>query len=208
MKILEYSLDKFQFRIISSSFRTKIDVIRFWMNAIKLMSAYSAPSTVDVQAKLQVKIDKMSRIFVSSEEKCFSVNFPFSVREDSEGVSFHNIHYGAVDSKASSEVLSLISSSAMASPEVLDFAEPITDSCYSSKFYWSLFRDLLLEEDGYIRFDHDPDNENGKLHPLNHLDVFYSQSSTFKIGVGSRLSMQELSDILDIKSECHFLSKA
>ncbi len=62
-------------------------------------------------------------------------------------------------------------------------------------------------EDGYVRFDRDEDRVNGHYHPLDHLDVFYSNKATFKLGLRAHLDESQFLDILDIGTECHYLNK-
>jgi len=207
LKANSFPLDRFQLDMISSSFRTKVDIIRFWMNSIKIMTAYAQPDASAVVAELQVRVNKMNRLFLSSESKCFSVNFPFATLAQGAYLNFTSPSCGVIDSKMSSDVLSILSGNALLAEEVLDFAEPILDVCDSGNRSWILLRDLMMADDGYLRFDHDPKNQNGGLHPLNHIDVFYSQSSTFKIGLANKLTLADLADILDLRSDCHYLSK-
>lgn len=207
MKTIEFPLDGVQFSLVSSSFRGKADVIRLWMNAIKIMTAYAAPQAAQVVCKLVVNVDKMSRLFLSSDEKCVSVNFPFVTHELDGELRFVSKACGVVDNRMSSNILSLLSGGALEAEEVLEFAEPILELSDAEASCWRLLRDLIMVDDGYLRFDHDPTRENGRLHPLNHIDVFYSQSTTFKMGVSNKLALEDLVDILNLKSNCHFIAK-
>lgn len=206
MKTYTFLLDKFQFAMVSSSFREKTDVIRLWMNAIKLMTVYSPPTAPISQ--LVVKVDKMNRLFLSSDGKCVSVNFPFTTYEKDGKFEFSAKSCGLVDSRISSNILSLLAADVLMAEEIVAFAEPIMDICEFDKHAWGLLRDLVIADDGYLRFDHDPERENGRIHPINHIDVFYSQSSTFKLGLLSKLSVDELSDVLSSRTDCHFLTKS
>lgn len=60
-------------------------------------------------------------------------------------------------------------------------------------------------ETGYIRYDYDPVHENQKLHPLHHLDVNYSGSVTYKLGLKKHIELEEMRDILDVSTECKYL---
>ena len=60
-------------------------------------------------------------------------------------------------------------------------------------------------EPAYIRYDYDPDNEKGKLHPLYHLDLHYSQYSTFKIGLFDKIAGDFFEDIHNVKTDCIFI---
>ncbi|MCI5147779.1 MAG: hypothetical protein D3923_20140 [Candidatus Electrothrix sp. AR3] len=68
-------------------------------------------------------------------------------------------------------------------------------------------------EDGYIRYDIDPENyekfkKRGEKHkhPENHYDVFYSNNLTFKIGLKSIITYSEFIDLLNVNTDCNYLT--
>lgn len=167
------------------------------------------PSPGQTEAKMALKVAKMSRIFYASQDKIFSLNFPFFVRQDSSGLTFSTANCPNVDNKVTSNILSLLDSNEVLNhSDFFAFADPIIELYDVDNTAWALFRDLMLCEDGYIRYDHDPARKNGHLHPLHHLDVFYSNSTTFKVGYTEQMSLENMTDILDITTDCHYVSKA
>ncbi|CAH1553612.1 hypothetical protein [Vibrio rotiferianus] len=48
--------------------------------------------------------------------------------------------------------------------------------------YYDTFASLISEEHGYFRFDDDPNNINGNIHPRYHFDIFCTNSSALKVG--------------------------
>lgn len=210
MKTLKFPLDKYQLQLFTPAIRSKIDIINLWMNAIKIIISYSEPKLENIAGEMYLHIDKMSRIFFDYQDKCFSVNFPFSVLPgiDTTDMIFATRECPSIDSKISSEIISLIKNEMILEKgDVLDFSEPIFESSEFNADIWPLLRDLMLEEDGYIRVDHDPVNKNGVRHPLNHIDVFYSNSSTLKLGLHDKASLAYLLDVINRDSDCHYLSK-
>lgn len=206
MKKFDFPLDAFQASRLVSSFRGKKDVIVLWMNAIKLISVYVEPGKTQVAGHLVLHVDKMSRLFIETGTKSFSVSFPFSIYEKDHGLEFGTSACPEVDSKVTSDILSLINGQEVfSSSNVLEFADSLIELTGDQDLVWQLLRDLMLVDDGYIRIDHDPANENGALHPLDHIDIFYSQSATFKIGLGGRAGLDAFHDILNTKSNCHYL---
>lgn len=207
MKRFDFFIDGFQAEKIFTPIRCKADVISLWMNAIKLMLAYVPVTEGQVKGDIALIVSKMSRIFFAAENKIFSLNFPFFVSEDDRGLVFSTTHCSSIDNRITSEILSLLhTEGVLAETDVLSFAEPIIDSCSIDANVWAFFRELMLCEDGYLRYDHDPDRKNGHVHPLDHLDVFYSTATTFKVGCWARLSLNDFTDMLDIKTECHYVS--
>ncbi|MBB2205879.1 hypothetical protein [Gluconacetobacter takamatsuzukensis] len=209
MKKFDFPLDAFQASRLVGSFRGKKDVIALWMNAIKLISVYAEPTKAQVSGHLVLHVDKMSRLFIETGTKSFSVSFPFSIYEKDYGLEFGTSACPEVDSKVTSDILSLINGQdVFSSGSVYEFADPLIELTGDQDLVWQLLRDLMLVDDGYIRIDHDSDNENGALHPLDHIDIFYSQAATFKIGLGGRVGLDAFHDILSIKSNCYYLGPA
>ena len=144
-------------------------------------------------------------LFFISEKKYFSINFPFHVTNDGNQLRFRSKNIDDIDNKITSDVIGVMSNQlVLESNEILDFAAPIDEASHIR--FWSLIRDLLLFEDGYVRYDYDEENENELLHPLNHLDIFYSSNCTFKVGLNDQITSEILIDCLDIRSNCYFLN--
>ena len=66
---------------------------------------------------------------------------------------------------------------------------------------------LLSMELGYIRYDYDPEHENGKFHPLHHLDINYSSKGTYKLGMNNKIQINDFVDLLDVKKECRYIKE-
>ena len=85
------------------------------------------------------------------------------------------------------------------------FYENMCSYCISNDdmdFYWQLFVYLITFETGYVRYDSDEERMDIQKHPLYHLDIFFSNYNTFKIGVGKNLNLEEFRKILDIQEIC------
>lgn len=185
--------------------RSKSDVISLLMKSVKLMMLPPIPISNPV-GTIILKVSKMSRLFFVTDDKIFSFNFPFVVIANDECLIFRSIHSSEINSMIASQVLSVLDSTdSFENPEVLIFAESISDFCQFDANFWSIFRDLLMHEDGYIRYDCDEVRNNGHLHPLHHLDVFYSSGNTFKLGVKNKISAEHFLDVLDVSTNCHYV---
>ena len=79
------------------------------------------------------------------------------------------------------------------------------DDEFTIEQMWTLFSYLLKYDLGYIRYDIDPEHENGKLHPLYHLDICLDNSATYKIGLDKKIEFDDLKNILDITNECWYI---
>jgi hypothetical protein len=207
-------MKRYSFRIahwnsdaIFSPIRCKKDSIRLLMKTIKLMDVNEEIRREDCIGTIDLVVSKMSRLFYFSGQKYFSINFPFYVEERGERLLFRSRLMLALDSMVTSMILGLLDSpECFESNCILSFADPIFDLSDSLADIWPLFRELLMHEDGYIRYDYDPKNVNGTIHPLHHLDVFYSSDAAFKIGLHSGIGQDKLIDILRAETSCSFLS--
>lgn len=79
------------------------------------------------------------------------------------------------------------------------------DDEFTMEQMWTLFSYLLKYDLGYIRYDIDPEHENGKLHPLYHLDICLDNSATYKIGLNQEIRFDNFKDILDTTTESWYI---
>jgi hypothetical protein len=206
VKKFTFPIDKYQAQWALAPIRTKRDVINLLMRAIKMMSLGMNAPTDTSAATVVLTVSKMSRLFLISPKRIFSINFPFSVYEEAGVLHFRSHAHKKVDSRATSDILALLANEQLLNSfEILHFAEPILDACTADADIWGLFRELLLFEDGYVRYDHDEERADGRRHPLHHLDVFYSNGSTFKLGLHSGIDCSDLEDLLDVGTDCRFI---
>ena len=175
------------------------------MRSIKIMLAYNEPTAVQVAGCFYLTINSMSRLVFVSKEKIYSISFPFQINGEIGSFKIYSLHHLDINSKATSSILALIDDGIFNEPHVLDFAMPVADSHDIDSDLWAFLRELLLWEDGYIRYDDDPKNVNGDVHPRHHLDVFYSGPATFKLGLKQPIQHLTFTDILDTKTNCRYL---
>lgn len=208
MKIFRFVFDASEAEWIFSPIRTKTDYISLLMRAIKLMLANIPTKKDSCAGEIFLKSDKMSRLIFSGKEKIFTIAFPFFVEETEDSFRFYSNNYLDVNHKTTSQVLSLFRDDKILDhPDVLMFADPIDNISRFDPDIWALLRDLITIEDGYLRYDYDQKNANGHLHPLHHLDVFYSTPSTFKIGLNSEIAVSTFEDVINTKTDCYYLAK-
>jgi len=207
MKIYEFYISEPYLNKFFTPIRSKAEVIEVLMEAIRYMILNPNVEEENRVGKIILRIDKMKRLFFFADEKYFSIVFPFlATKEYDENYLFSFENKIEINSRLISQVISIIKCDEFKAHCSLDFVAPICeyeDECDEN--FWIFLRELLLMEDGYIRYDYDEEHKNGDLHPLNHYDLFYSSSSTFKIGLNEVLSEDEFIDLLDIKSNCRYL---
>lgn len=211
MKVIERKMGEFFYGKVMQPIRSKQDAILLLLETLKLVNGIEN-GIINERGRVIVHIDKMSRIFYETEEKIFSLCFPFSL-EEKENHSFR-IYDNLTDLEITNQMISLLISIfkkggklGESLENVMDFIiESAEDYEYKSvDDIWRLLFKLWYMEEGYVRYDYDPGHENGEKHPLHHLDINYSSDTTYKIGLRKALKSDELKDILDTTTDCSYL---
>ncbi len=190
--------------------RKRKDFIFLILDTVEMMLL----PVVNDENSFDLIIDKMNRVFYWSDNKAFSVSFPFSVAigEDS-AVHVIDLVNGEVDMrmvvlvKAMIERLQIESTSVVETLDAL-MPEGIEHECTEEELNkcWSILLNLLSVEEGYIRYDYDEKNCNGRFHPVEHLDVNYSSGATFKVGINGVMTKNRLIELLNLNTTCEYIS--
>lgn len=213
----EIKIDPSSLPIFFPKFRikTKLQILEILLESARYILHGKREEKVNDYNKIVFFREKMNRIFLVSENKIYSIIFPFNLQIDHNTLSLNFKNIIEIDSLSISNLIVLLKSPLINSDNCLDFIEPILEieDNYNDK-YWSVFKDLLLQEDGYIRYDKDEEGyleakkkNEGCKHPLHHIDIFYTNSATFKIGLDNSILENELIDTLNVSTDCKFLKK-
>ncbi|WOB50719.1 hypothetical protein NYR97_04780 [Xanthomonas hydrangeae] len=111
---------------------------------------------------------------------------PFQIIDDGASISFN---FDLISEPVSGRLVSFLRNASLTwreNPTPDDVSLSLCDS-FGIDFleainYCNAFIFLLTEDHGYFRFDDDPVNENGHIHPRFHYDFFYTNSASVKIG--------------------------
>lgn len=206
MKKYSYKMSEYLKRSIFSPCRDKVSLIRHLTDTMKEL-CYAQESKDDYD--LVIIIDKFQRIFFMSENKIYSLAFPFRVIESKSNNEPHSFFAGTVliDSFLLSNLETLIQEHfTHNNNDFYDFCESMFDTVKVNQDVWLVLRQLCLIEEGYIRYDFDPNHYDAVTHPLHHLDIFYSPGGTFKIGLDKGILYNEMIDILHPRTNCRSIS--
>lgn len=193
------------------AFRNKIDIIKLCIKYVKF--APLAYTGKDVKGSSILCIDKMRRLFVLYGSSIHSVHFPFSVRQDENNIIFYYENYD-LDAKTTSLLLDFFEryDELGSMEDMYDvYLKLLDDYSVSGAIYendlWKLICYLLIFEPAYLRYDEDFSTEKElEKHPRYHLDINYSNTSTYKIGLRAKISIEEYINILDRNKNCVFVS--
>lgn len=194
IKIPQYKIDTF-----SKPIRNKNDCITILLEAVENFKY----NQIIKQIQNNTMLIKDGRLFVFLENKYFSIKFPFQIRIEEKEIKFYinNIELNSIILSATKSAFLNISNN------ILDILCKIEEEYNQINIdeIEQIIIALLLLEDGYLRYDYDAKNENAKFHPLNHLDIFYTNNSV-KLGLDHRISQENFVKIISKTcDECCYL---
>lgn len=215
MKQLSFKISKFSKDLFfpKERIKSKIQVINILLEASRYILTNIEVKDVDSVGEIKLVINKMSRLFFISDSKSYSIVFPFNINNEDGEIKLAFSNNIEVNSYLISKTKSAINSNSFKDNTcVIGFADSILDLEDENEEMWLFLRELILLEDGYIRYDVDKEayvkakaKGTPHKHPIHHYDLFYTNGATFKIGLHNNQSSDEFIDLLDIKTDCKYL---
>ena len=219
MKCFLYNLNKTDVDIFfpNELIKSKIQIIKILLEFVRGILLYRKTiEERDIKSPyVKLIIDKKSRIFFFDEKKYYTIHFPFNclIQEGSLEITYQGYrNIIPIKSEIISKVMEILNDEQFNSVSALDFIEPIDKMESEIDYIWELLKGLLMFEDGYVRFDNDSEEYNrakneGRehTHPENHIDVFYNNGNTFKLGLKRKSTPDEFIDYFDSKKDCKYL---
>ncbi|QIE58717.1 hypothetical protein G5B37_03810 [Rasiella rasia] len=206
MKLIEQEILPFQEKHFFIPIRDKIDYARVIIFATRNLLLDINNDDIECNSKMKLLVDKMSRLFFYKEKKYFSLSFPFITLIDNNKVTKINTLTGKsiTNQSLSSALLVLNDEQFKLNPSLLDYYIQANNG---ESIGISILEEIFQSEPAYVRYDYDIDNEDGKKHPLNHLDINYSSYGTYKLGLNNIITESNLEDVLNINTDCSYLDK-
>lgn len=211
MKVILRKIEPYESKKFSQTLRSQRDYTRVLLEITRKLLNNSdsiEKAALPSQAYIKLIVDKQSRIFVYlSKDKFYSFEYSNSVEIDWISKDVKSI-YTTTGIKCT---LELISNAISILNEVkCDSIIDVYESRDNEDGFINLEAYKLLEyfwahEPCYLRYDYDPVNSKGSLHPINHLDVNISVNGTYKIGLRSRLTPGEFENIVNKSTDCYYL---
>lgn len=208
--------------LVCSRIKYKSQIIAILISSLKVVLTDFSPKKEEGTGIFYIKeYQSKRRIFfsVNDEEdkvmKHFSFIFPFGILKNEGEIYFTLNNCRQPIDLYTLEILSALSDNKWFcdnnenNHDILIFFESYMDAIgefnVSAEFeteLWSIIKLLLTFEPGYIRYDYDVENFIEHVHPLHHIDVYYSDIGTFKLGlhesvnISERLEFSTFEDIL------------
>jgi len=190
--------------------KDKFKILEILLEACRYILYNEKVETARSPYRMILYKEKMSRLVFVGENKIYSITFPFNITYSKSEITINYNNRLDIDSQNISTLLSILKSPTMNSANCLDFIDPIVSY---EQCLWTTLRDLLILEDGYIRYDKD---ENGykeakakhqeHRHPLNHFDIFYTNQATLKLGLNTEFVDKDLIDMMNTNTNCKYIN--
>lgn len=211
-KSFEIQIEKFFLKKVVKAIRRKEDIIILLLETIKIFLMKDFIEVTEAKGKIILKVDKMSRLIFQIENKYFSFNFPFNIEvdESASNIRVYDSILGIdIDDKLISILISIFNQKITNDRCLDDICYELVcgDNTLNIDDILILVERLSMFECGYLRYDYDVKRQDGHIHPINHLDINYSVGSTFKLGFPDIITIDDFIDILDLKTNCHYLNK-
>jgi len=203
--------------LAGSPIRDKKHIIMLLLDAIPLLT-FGETIEQATDNYIILRIDKMSRLFFVLNNKFYSFKFPFNVEiveeqnnpliyDSTTGIEISGKNLAALRSAFYELFIERDNQGILDLDSELLFIMESFEMKPNKDLIWGILKKLLIFEPGYLRYDYDEIHENGKLHPLNHLDINYSNDITFKIGIKNKISSDIFIDILDLNTNSYYISE-
>ncbi|WP_151899100.1 hypothetical protein [Campylobacter sputorum] len=153
-------------------------------------------------------MNKKKRIyfFKNDNSKYYSICFPFSIYEEENSNYKIKFKEFDIDTEITSYILRILKSKEIINYKTFGEIETSDEFMDIDSDIWYILKELIILEDGYIRYDYDLKNADGNIHPINHYDIFYTNINQIKIGLSNNIDKNYFLDTLDISKACKFLS--
>ena len=213
MKMVLRKIELYENKKFSQTLKQHKDYTRVLLEITrKLLSNYDSldvdEKSIFSQPYLKLIIDKQSRVFIYiSADKFYSLAYPCQVEIDQITKHVNSIYTTSginCTFELISNAISILDDVQYNS--IIDVYESRDEENASMNIEaYKLVEYFWAHEPCYLRYDHDPKSCNGKLHPLNHLDVNISLNGSYKLGLRSKLSPYEFEDIINKSTDCYYL---
>lgn len=151
------------------------------------------------------------RALVNKADGHFSMGIPFQIINEGDSISFN---MDSTREPVSGQLLAILKNAALTWQEyssaedvTLALAENFGLSIPEAIGYCDAFFSTLSEDHGYFRFDDDPINANGNIHPRYHYDFFFLNSTSVKLGTDLLESIDCFYSLCDPSQEKRFLRR-
>lgn len=182
-----------------------LDVAEFILSSISNFKDFElSPCSINLE---DIVICNERLFCFVTKDKYFSVNFPININEKQITIHFRDIQLGLSSISHIRGALDELFQGFLKGNRTLEESNNISSSVLVVNEL-RFVEYVLSNEFGYVRYDYDKGNENGRFHPLNHLDFNYNKG-TFSQSLYRRLTPYEFISVFGCipQKECSFLER-
>ncbi len=191
--------------------RDSLDNLKNVLNLVELINtcAHCKIKNYDKGFDFVIFSGEYSRALIRKTDGFFTMAIPFQIADDGR-LYFNYDEFGIeVDGRLISILRNAISTSKLGKNSHEEIIISLVDSfgleVHEATYFYDTFAKLTMEDHGYFRFDDDPKNQNGKIHPRYHFDFFLKDSSSVKIGSEKLIDIESFYALFDGTREKHYL---
>lgn len=159
--------------------------------------------------------ERTSRLYFVSGDKQYSIGFPFTIgTNDSNLISTVELAGLKLTPIVIIATLQILKNDDLwKSNDFFEFASGIDYWCDqfrripeeygSADVYWPFFLDLMLYDDGYLRYDYDPIHfrqDNPNYHPLHHLHGGFHGDVAYRVSLTPPFNLDDFKDISNVNT--------
>ncbi|HCN15334.1 MAG TPA: hypothetical protein DIS69_04625 [Moraxellaceae bacterium] len=207
MKIIINVSENYYEQLLSFTIRSSIDNVNLILNFIDYILNYHCHDDLNNSSIHKIAIIKNEgfRIIFQEPNKIFSICLPFKITLLENGFEVSDKKIGKISNQELSLLKRIFNSQNICNltdplevySNIEEIFEDYPDLTWSTEDIWNKFINLMTYDFGYIRFDEDAKNANGKIHPLFHFDLSYCNHATYKFGLNKNLSLDKFTDIFN-----------
>ncbi|GEM_PF-797990 len=206
--IPEYYLNRF------SSVRSSFDNFLNLLNLAEIVNTcHECYVKNSNQFDIAIFTGGLNRAVIKKNDGYFSMSIPFQIINSNDHITFISNYMeeevsGIFISIMRNTLQTMKSNSASHEDVILSLIENFNIELQDSIKYYDAFVSILSEDHGYFRFDNDPENENGDIHPRFHFDIFYKDSTALKIGYDRDARLECFQSLFDSTKEKKYLTNS
>lgn len=198
---LYYNLQRYQRLKLFSFVHSSRDMISVCLYALEYLQYWEGNKEVK-RPFLCLDSEKTHRLYLVDIDKIISFGLDIGVKfnNDYNRVDSLYLRQYPITSREISEARQILSNNldtqSLYCYNILEEDSMVLDTSLR------LFEHLLFYEWGYVRYDYDPTSAKEGIHPVNHFDVNYTKSISYKLGLSNKLELDEFINMIDKEKDC------
>lgn len=161
---------------------------------------------------LAIFTGSFNRVLMRKPDGYFTMNFPFKIEDQGDNISLiYDVFRMDINVRVISMMRNAIQTCKLKGYSheeiILSLYDDFNASSREAIDVCDAFTSLISEDHGYFRFDDDPNNEDGDIHPRYHFDFFFRNTSSVKLGADKMITHDFFYPLFDMSQEKHYIGR-